>query len=238
MGSKSTFLKCKSCGKDISTSVSTCPHCGVKLKKLKTIYWIGIVLGMLILIGIINSPDNTNEKKANSNSGSETSVAVKNATAEINKPEKQKQFEEVITKHIETYKRARNELQKSSLRSTRRSKIGSVLNGLEVQNWSGIINKLSTNSEGRAILSVRINPNIEIKTWNNAVSDIASNTLIEQNTQLYNQLMELDVGQQVVISGYFFNSDEDFIEETSLTEKGSMVNPEFLLKFVSVTSTK
>ena len=35
-------------------------------------------------------------------------------------------------------------------------------------------------------------------------------------------------------TGYFFNSDEDYAEETSLTEEGAMVNPEFLVKFINV----
>ena len=41
MKSESLYVKCKSCGKDISKSASACPHCGAKQKKLKVIHWVG-----------------------------------------------------------------------------------------------------------------------------------------------------------------------------------------------------
>ena len=235
MGSKSLFVKCKTCGKDMSSKASTCPSCGAKQKKkLKKIYWVGIVLGVLFLIGIMNAPD-----KSNGVDSPKTNVTIKstnsNADADsIIKPENQVLFEGVISKYISAYKQAKNELQKSSIRSKRSVELSNSINSLEIKNWAGTINELSTNTEGKAILSIRITPSIEVKTWNNALSDIVANTLVEQNSPLYNQLMELAVGQKVIFSGYFFNSDEDYAEETSLTEEGAMVNPEFLVKFINV----
>jgi hypothetical protein len=82
---------------------------------------------------------------------------------------------------------------------------------------------------------VRISPDIEIKTWNNALSDIASNTLIEKGTPVFNRLFDLSNGQRVRFSGAFLPSDSDFIKETSMTIDGSMRNPEFLFKFKSVS---
>ena len=236
MGSESLFVKCKSCGKDISSKASICPSCGVKQKKLKPLHWVGIVLGVLILIGIINSPDEKNSANQSSKNSSQTkSSPAKATTPAINKPSEQSQFESAVSKYISQYKQAKNELQKSSLRSKRRADISASVNSFQIQNWVGTINELSTNSEGKAILSVRINPNIEIKTWNNALSDMASNTLIDQGSAIYNQLMDLAVGQQIYFTGYFFSGDEDFLQETSMTEKGAMVNPEFLMKFTNVT---
>lgn len=236
MGSKSLFVKCKACGKDISTKASVCPSCGAKQKKLKAIHWVGIVLGGLMFIGVINSLDKNNETDSQDTGKSAKSTSSMTVVSG-NKPESQLQFEGVIEKYVTAYKQAKNELLKSSIRSNRRAELGKIINDFKIHNWTGTINKLSTNSEGKAILSIRITPDIEVKTWNNALSDIASNTLIEQNTQLYNQLMKLTVGQQVIFSGSFFNSDEDNVKETSMTERGSMVNPEFLVKFTNVTAT-
>lgn len=233
MKSDSLFIKCKSCGKDISKSASACPHCGAKQKKLKAIHWVGIVFGILILIGIVSSPDSEQKQETNKSNHSTTSAIAKKQT--IQKPTSQIDFENVVTKFIEPYKQSKNELKKSSLRSERMSAISNTLNGFTVTEWVGKINDLSTNSEGKAILSIGITPDIEIKTWNNALSDISANTLIDQNTNLYNQLMELERGQNVKFSGMFFSSEDNFIQETSLTEEGSMINPEFLMKFSTVT---
>lgn len=233
MGSKSLFVKCKTCGKDISSNASACPSCGAKQKKLTTIHWIGIVLGVLLFIGIINSMDKSNETDSQNTDKSAKSTSSKTVVS-VNKPENQIQFEGVISKYITAYKQAKNELQKSSIRSSRRAELGKIINNFEIHRWIGTINELSTNSEGKAILAIHITPNIEVKTWNNALSDIASNTLIEQNTQIYNQLMKFTIGQRVIFSGSFFNSDEDNFRETSITEAGAMVSPEFLMKFTNV----
>jgi|GEM_PF-689006 len=238
MGSESLFVKCKSCGKDISAKASICPSCGVKQKKLKPLHWVGIVFGVLTFIGILNSPDDKNSANQSPTSSSSQikSTSTKTSVPAINKPGIQSQLEGVVTKYISQYKQAKNELQKSSLRSKRRGDIAATVTNFQIQNWVGTISELSTNSEGKAILSIRINPNIEIKTWNNALSDIASNTLIDQNSDLYNQLIELAVGQQIYFSGYFLNGDEDYLQETSMTEEGAMVNPEFLMKFTNVST--
>lgn len=233
MKSESLFIKCKFCGKDISKSASACPHCGAKQKKLKSIHWVGIVLGILLLIGIVSSPD-SDQKQANNKSNHSTTSSIAEKQT-IQKPTNQIDFENVVTKFIEPYKQAKNELKKSSIRSERMSAISNTLDGFAVIEWVGKINDLSTNSEGKAILSIRITPDIEIKTWNNALSDISAKTLIDQNSNLYNQLMELEIGENVKFSGVFFSSEDNFIQETSLTEEGSMMNPEFSMKFSTVT---
>jgi hypothetical protein len=237
MVSKRLFVKCKTCGKDISSNASACPSCGAKQKKLTMIHWIGIVLGVLILIVIINSPDKSNETDSQNTDKSAKSTSSKTVVS-INKPENQIQFEGVISKYITAYKRAKNELQKSAIRSSRRAELGKIINNFEIHSWTGTIKELSTNSEGKAILTIRITPNIEVKTWNNALSDIVSNTLIEQNTKVYNQLMKFTIGQLVYFSGSLFDSGKDYFTETSMTEEGAMVSPEFLVKFTNVSEYK
>ena len=237
MGSESLFVKCKACGKEISSKAPACPSCGEKQKKIKKRYWIAIIIGVFILIGLLNSSNEKNSTNSTSISDATTtkSSSSKSQTSSVNKPDKQVQFEKIVMKYVSIYKQAKNELQKSSSQAKRSSEIATLLSSFQIQSWAGTIKELSTNTEGKAILSVRINPNIEIKTWNNALSDILANTLIEQNSQLYNQLMELSIGRQVYFSGSFFNGDKDYIEETSMTEEGAMVNPEFLMKFTNIT---
>ena len=144
----------------------------------------------------------------------------------------------VIEKYVKSFSEAKNELQQAILRDERKQDTAKLVGSMYIKSWIGTINELSTNSEGKAILSVRISPHIEIKTWNNSISDIMSNTLIEKGTLLYKTLTHLSTGQKVKFSGSFFPSADDFIEETSMTIRGSMTNPEFLFKFESIELIK
>jgi hypothetical protein len=115
------------------------------------------------------------------------------------------------------------------MRDQRKISLSALLNKYSVKSWVGTINRLETNNEGKGILSVRISPNIEIKTWNNALSDMGSNTLIEKESPVFMNLFDLSNGQKVKFSGNFIPSETDFIEETSITIDGSMMNPEFFV---------
>lgn len=233
MESDSLFTKCKACGKEVSKSTKFCPQCGSKQKKLSIIYWIGIVFVGLIIVGLINTPDNKNsssELNAKSSTSQTTSQSL-----ELFRPDDQLRFIGVVTDYVSRFNTAKNELQQSVMRDQRKEKILSVLSSYSVSSWVGSINQLETNSEGKAILSIRISPYIEVKTWNNTLSDIASGTLIEKGTPVYDSLFNLSSGQLVKFSGSFFPSTTDFIEETSMTIDGSMMNPEFLFNFKSIT---
>jgi RNA polymerase subunit RPABC4/transcription elongation factor Spt4 len=233
MGSDSLFTKCKTCGKEISKSAKACPQCGAKQKKLSIVHWIGIAFLGLIIIGVASSPDNkTSPNESNSNTANSK---TKTQSLESQMPDKQIRFVKTVTDYVGGFREAKNELQQSAMRDQREIAISSSLGGYSVSSWVGTINQLETNTEGKSILSVRISPDIEIKTWNNALSDIASNTLIEKGTPVFNRLFDLSNGQRVRFSGAFLPSDSDFIKETSMTIDGSMRNPEFLFKFKSVS---
>lgn len=42
------LVKCKECGKEISSTVKVCPSCGYKKKPSKLTYFIVIILGVII----------------------------------------------------------------------------------------------------------------------------------------------------------------------------------------------
>jgi hypothetical protein len=150
----------------------------------------------------------------------------------------EQRFITVLNEYSGQFGSAANELQQSALRDKRRDSLAQIVGNREIENWRGRIAELKTNSDGKAILSVSIAPDIEIKTWNNALSDISSGTLIEKWNPVYGSLMNLKVGDTVVFSGTFLFSDNDYVQESSLTIMGSMTQPEFLCKFTSVTSAK
>jgi len=236
MGSENLFSKCKTCGKEVSKTAKACPHCGEKLKKLGVIQWIGIVLLSLFVIGIIITPDKIEESNS---SKSITKISAKTKEQPVvTMPADELQFIKTVEKYILSFRGAKNELQESALRDQRKDDIAKTISGRVASSWVGEINQLETNMEGKAILSIKISPDIEIKTWNNAFSDINANTLISKGSALYSSLLELSLNQQVVFSGSFFRSQTDYVEETSMTIEGSMSNPEYLFKFKSVKPLK
>ncbi len=129
-----------------------------------------------------------------------------------------------------------NELQMSNLRAQRAAKIGSSMTSAEAQDWIGTLDELGTNGEGKAYVSIKLegSDKIKVKTWNNAVSDIEGGTLIPMDTQMYSVLSRLSTGQTVAFSGSFLPSGQDGFRETSLTESGSMTDPDFLMLFSSI----
>lgn len=236
MGSESLFVKCKTCGKNISKNAKACPHCGEKQKKLSIIHWVGIALVAIFVIGLINAPDQPKEASSSSNAAKTSAEVQKEAKIAI--PRDQEQFINTVEKYVNGFREAKNELQQSALRDQRKNELAKLIRDRSASSWVGTISQLETNTEGKAILSIRVSPDIEIKTWNNALSDINSNTLIDKGSHLYNSLFDLSRGQQVEFSGSFFSSVTDHIEETSITIQGSMRNPEFLFKFQSVKPLK
>ena len=149
-------------------------------------------------------------------------------------PEEQTTFIQAVTEYSEKFSSAKNELQQSVLRDERKAAIERSVNGYSISSWIGTISQLETNSDGKAIVSIAISPRIEIQTWNNALSDIGSNTLIEKGSSLYSSLLQLTKGQMVEFSGVFFESDTDYLKETSMTIDGSMRSPEFLFNFRTI----
>ena len=149
-------------------------------------------------------------------------------------PEEQKQFIQIVTKYIKEYNGAINELQKAALRDKRKNELASIVSSLVVSNWEGSITELDTNNDGKGVLSIKIAPKIILSTWNNALSDIASSTLIEKDSSVYQALLNFKNGTKVKFSGKFFTSETDFFEEKSLTIDGSMESPEYLFRFESV----
>ena len=198
---------------------------GEKKKKFSIIHWVGIVFAVLFVIGSINEPDQPKEASSSANTAKEVKIAT---------PSDQEQFINTIENYVNGFREAKNELQQSVLRDQRKTELAKLMGGRSVSSWVGTISQLETNTEGKAILSIRISPHVEIKTWNNTFSDINSNTLIAKGSELYSSLLNLSRGQKVQFSGSFFSSEADYIEETSITIEGSMRNPEFLFKFKSV----
>ena len=185
-----------------------------------------------MIIAIVNQ-DETDKTSQTPRPPSSTD-ANSQSSPEHRFPDRQAEFIIEIEEFADAFSGAKNELQESALRKQRADSIAQLLGERSVIDWVGEINKLETTSDGKAILYLRISPQILIATWNNALSDIMDETLIPKEHQAYRTLFNLQQGDWVKFSGSFVPSAEDFIRETSLTIRGSMKSPEFLFRFNSI----
>lgn len=233
MGSDSLWTDCKTCSKKISKSARSCPHCGARRPRFGFAKWLVGGAALVFVLAAIAAPDKSAQNQTDTTKA-EPAVAA-GATA-LPLSEQQSRFLAVTAEFSDRFGSATNELQQSVLRDERRAALVKALaSQRSVTGWVGTIRRLETNSEGNAILAIRLSPNTEIGTWNNALSDITDGTLIDKGTPLYNRLLNMSVGDTVAVSGNFFPSDADGVKETSLTTRGSMSEPEFLFRFQEVS---
>jgi hypothetical protein len=131
----------------------------------------------------------------------------------------------IVKDYAGRYNSAPNEMAQGALRPARARAICRALPDRAATDWVGSIERLSSNNEGKGVLSVRISDSVTVRTMNNAFSDIEYNTLIPVGSRLQQEAMALHEGQRVVFSGSFVPNDDDCIMETSLTVSGDMTEP-------------
>jgi hypothetical protein len=114
-------------------------------------------------------------------------------------PNDQRYFMETVLNFTKPYKRASNELKKSSIRRQRMNAIKKILpRNLIINGWIGKISILKTTGDGNAYLAIKLlgSQKIKVGTMNNEFSEeinkIAGNvsTLISSNSELFIQLSE------------------------------------------------
>jgi hypothetical protein len=152
-------------------------------------------------------------------------------------PEAEADFISSVNAFRAQYENAANEFQKSTVRRERGNAIAEVVPSRSISGWVGTVAIMQTTSDGRGVLSIKLPSGtpLSIETMNNSLSDIGDNTLIPQGSSLYNEIANLSVGDHVTFSGVFAPSNIDYVQEVSLTEEGSMTDPDFIFTFASVS---
>jgi hypothetical protein len=157
-------------------------------------------------------------------------------TAQGAMPERQRQFVDIIDNFAARYGQTPNEMAQGALRPQRANAICSLMSrDTSVRAWIGKVKKMSSNNEGKGVLEISISPSASVKTWNNALSDIGDHTLLEPGSPLHTQAVDLRPGQSVEFSGTFLAGNKDCFGESSITQRGSMSEPEWLFRFQTIT---
>lgn len=195
------------------------------------------VCGGIFALGYIGShlPDDTK-----SSGGARVQTAAYSAPAPAQPsldslmPESQRAFMNAVRKGQEAYRAGQNDMAKGASRPLRAREICGALRSGRADGWVGTVYSLSSNGDGKGVLTIYLGENIYVKTWNNAVSDTFDHTLIEPDTQLFSKASALREKQAVAFSGAFSKDSTDCFRESSMTISGSMTEPEFIMRFSQV----
>lgn len=152
-----------------------------------------------------------------------------------NLPADQSRFIDIVSEAQTDSRRADNDLQRELIKNRRNESICSSFSDMNVSGWKGTVDQIGVTGAGKAYISIRISRNISLKTFNNFVSDAFSGTLIDPDTPLFRTIKRLETRQTVQFSGQFFEDRSNCIRELSLTRRGDLERPEFLMRFASIT---
>lgn len=195
-----------------------------------------VVLGLVIAAGSFMKPvmddgkGSATAEKVTAFSPSEgASTTPEPAPAKSSLPEDQAQFGAVNARAKDDYDRMDNDLKRAVVRKQRDRDAMSATLGGGFRGWTGTIDEMTTNGDGDAVVTIQLDGcPCKLKTWNNALSDIGSGTLIKNGSSLFNEIMNMSEGQKVRISG-------TILREGSLTEQGSVTDPEWITKFSDIS---
>lgn len=156
-------------------------------------------------------------------------------------PAAQQAFCDAVKAGLDGYKGAQgggaNQLILSKLRTVRKAAVTKAVKGATFKDWVGDLTDLTTTGDGKAAVKVTLmcDVAVTIGTWNNAMSDIMDNSLIDQSNPLYDGLAQLGDGAKVKVSGKFAIGDVDGFRESSLTEMGSMTDPAYIVRLMGIS---
>lgn len=149
---------------------------------------------------------------------------------------KQKTLEDLVCSTKWDYLEQQNDIQRARSVAERDRGIRDVLQGrYSFTNWEGVIRDIDVVGESGIALTVSLKCKIRIKTWNNSISDIGDGTIIDIQSPIGDFLANAYVGDKVKVSGTFIPGISSHIYESSITERGRMTEPEYIVHFRKVT---
>jgi hypothetical protein len=151
-------------------------------------------------------------------------------------PKKMIDFVNLVSSLPLKYNEAKNELQKSALRTERQEKLRKLFVDRSAEKWVGRIAGMGTDSNRNAVLRLSLNTTGVTADDSEIVVITISNKMspIKHGSDFYNRLASYETGDVVIFSGEFIESKEDHLLETSITEWGSVNYPDFEFKFSEV----
>lgn len=148
-------------------------------------------------------------------------------------PAGQQSFSDRVEKARKDYEATDNELRMSKV-VTDRDKALCKATGGSFKGWKATVNDVGSTGDGYGYVAVIIEDDIELSTWNNALSDVFDNTLIKPENKLFDTLLDLSSGDIVTVSGSFTDGKDTCVQTSNLTEVFNADSPDFKVKFTSI----
>ncbi len=181
---------------------------------------------LLERFGRDDSPDEKNTaENPHDKSSAKAEPTIADRATEI-----QRQFLKINHESILAYDRASNPLKRSLVRTERSGKFKALLPTRSVSQWVGRISEMSTDKARDAVVVVKIDDEKIL------ITNLGKR--ISHDSDLYRKFAEFDVGDLVLVSGRFLEGADEFIDEVSFTESGSIRDPKFNFEFESVSEFK
>ncbi|HIY24213.1 MAG TPA: TM2 domain-containing protein [Candidatus Brachybacterium merdigallinarum] len=149
-------------------------------------------------------------------------------------PAEQQAMSDAVATGRSSAESAETDLQRANVLNVRSDSLCESVPDGAVNDWVGTVVTVDANGEGKAVVTISIEEDIEIGTWNNAFSDTGDGTLIEQGTDLYDAALQLAPGDSVRFSGTLKSGSDpnDRCYYTSnLTEVMSIDSPDYIINF-------
>jgi len=207
-----------------------------------------IPLVLVFIVGAAGSSGDSEEKtstpQATSSPGDETQepvkaeepVKVEPSGGEYGEyPAAQAKFINIIEAAKETIGNAETDLQRNVALRARDKDLCAILGNNKATKWTGLIDNVGANGEGKAYVEIKIADRITIKTWNNALSDFSDNTLIPTTSDFFDNLVAMKDGDLVNFSATFLKSSNSCLTKANMTEVFYGISPEFIVKFSNVS---
>ena len=130
-----------------------------------------------------------------------------------------------------------NELQIVQARKERgRAMCEALGDDLTVSNWVGEVDTIETTVGGDGgVLDLLVAADVKVGTWNNGLSDIGTGSIIDPDSRLWTQIIDLEEGDKLYFSGRFDGDADDCITESSLMDENGMLTPSFIFKFTGAS---
>ena len=207
-----------------------------------------IIIPLILLVVVVgaasggsseNSSDSTDTTKTTNSEGSEKAaepVKEEPAGGEFgNYPAAQAKFIKVIEAAKDKINAAETDLQESVALRKRDKDLCAILGNYTATNWTGVIDNVGANGEGKAYVEIKLADNVKVKTWNNAFSDLNDGTLIPETSKFFNSLVALKKGDLVTFSATFLRGDNFCLKKANTTQTFYAIDPGFIVRFTNVS---
>lgn len=249
---------CSNCGSGVDPASAYCGNCGSPIaspsgqssrpptlgrsspdtaperprRGFKVLIFLVIVAGVVVWLTVVAQHGTSSGSAPDSASDTESG----SATSSVTLPESEQSFISIVSAAQSQSRNVDNDMQRGGVKAARDRSLCTQMGSLQVSDWVGTVETIDSNSDGKGVLAVRVAPDITIETWNNALSDIDSDTLIEPGSPVFQAASAMKQGALVRFSGTFLPGDDggDCLREDSLTLEGKVESPDFIFRFSSI----